>query len=240
MKSTLTNTQKMLEPHPETWDEVWKNKNLTTPSPMGQRIYQEIRLKINPANCDVLELGCGCGELLRLAANDHARKVIGVDVSSQALILAQKMLQNTEHQLIQKNIFDLPDRPLAHIVWSSGVVEHFSGDRLLQIMDLHRRLSKKYVVVVAPASPHWNDIRMRRKKTLEKFGWQLPLTARKLQNLGNQVGLKTLGVRRFMSEYCVDWTFVRRYLFSLKTRCPGIDQWLGGLIVAWYQRNDRV
>lgn len=234
----MTDILNSLEPRPETWDAVWKEKKLTEPGPMGRRIYQEIRRQIDPAGCEVLELGCGCGELLRQAADDHARKVIGVDASSQALALAAQMLQGLNHQLIGKNFFDLPEEPLADIVWSSGVVEHFSGDRLLQIMQLHRRLSRNHVVVVVPAGPHWNDIRMRQKKTLAKFGWQRPLTTRTLRNLGRRAGLKTLGVRRFMVEYCVDSITLRKNLFSLRTRWPKIDQWFGGLAVAWYQRVD--
>jgi cyclopropane fatty-acyl-phospholipid synthase-like methyltransferase len=226
------------EPTVKTWDAVWKQNDSDQPKLIGKRIFEEISREIDIKGQEILELGCGRCELLRLAAEQGARRVIGVDMSGEAIKLAARMLNGFEHELIQSDFFKLAPEPRADIVWSSGVVEHYRGDRLLEIIKLHRQISRKYVVIVVPASPHWNNIRMRQKKMIAQFGWQQPLSKRRLKNLGFQAGLKMLGIRRFMTEYWIPSKFIRSYIYSFQNRFAWFDQLLGGLVVAWYKRDD--
>ncbi len=222
------------EPRNDTWDAVWREKGVSQPSGMGRRIFDEIITGINVQGQEILELGCGSGELLRLAADHGARRVIGVDISSQALNVAQTMLSRVDHHLIYGDMFKLDRTPQADIVWSSGVLEHFSCSRLLEVMRLHCALARKHVVVVVPASLHWNDIRMRSSKIKTAYGWQLPLSCRRLIDLGRSAGLHVRNVRRFMIEYSWELGSSRYLLYALRARWPRLDNWFGGLAIAWY------
>jgi len=184
------------------------------------------------AGAEVLELGCGSGELLRLAAEAGAARVIGVDNSPAAVRLAQRMLKGLEHTLVLADVFALADVPRADIVWSSGLLEHFRGQRALELMRVHARLALRDVVVVVPASPHWNDIRMRRSRTLRTYGWQLPVTAGRLKELGASAGLRLRSIRRFMPAYGLRQSFSPSFAHCIERALAWSERWTGGLVIA--------
>lgn len=221
------------DPVPETWDALWRQVDRND-DPLGRAIFDHIRRRLDVRGASVLELGCGSGTLLAEAARAGARHVTGVDMSPEALQVAAGNLRGRPHELLLTDMFRLGPQVRADIVWSSGVVEHFSAGRLPELMRLHRRLARRHVVVVAPASPHWNDVRMRTRTALRRFGWQLPLSKARLADLGRSAGLLVRDVRRCMPEYGVAQSFGFLPAYYARRALGWAENRFGGLVIAWY------
>lgn len=101
----------------------------------------------------VIELGSGQGVLSGMLAYKQRHTVL-VDFSQQSLNFSRAMYEALNLQ----GKFHLADitKPLpidsssADVVWSSGVLEHFSDDKIVAILKESARISRKYIISIVP------------------------------------------------------------------------------------------
>jgi SAM-dependent methyltransferase len=72
----------------------------------------------------VYEAGCGMGRWLRLAAEHRPRVLIGFDYSTVAFTAQKNVAHLDNVHVVRADIFRLPLRPAAQILYSIGVVHH--------------------------------------------------------------------------------------------------------------------
>lgn len=101
----------------------------------------------------VLELGSGTGELsARLAL--AGRKVILLDYSHESLEFSQQLFAalgltaEWQHGDIRQRL-SLPDKAV-DVVWSSGVLEHFSDSEIIHILKESARVARRSVFSLVP------------------------------------------------------------------------------------------
>ncbi len=100
-----------------------------------------------------LELGSGTGELSAFLAAE-GRYPILVDFSHSALRFSREVFARLglKAQFVEANILGgvpLKDR-LADLVWSSGVLEHFTDQQIVGILRESRRISRQTVLSLVP------------------------------------------------------------------------------------------
>lgn len=212
------------------WDEKWGQAAGTKLDFSTRRIFAEILKCTSFQGKTVLELGCGTGRLSFLALEAGAREATLVDSSTKALNLARQFIgKKTNARLIQSDLRQLSPDLCADIVLSSGLVEHFKGAELDQVLQSHRDRAKEKVVILVPASPHWNDIRMRLPSSHDEYGWQKPFTKRALRKALLRNQLQPILLRKFFVTYGLKNLPQRR-------RCEKVlcsfEPILGGLLLA--------
>ncbi len=142
------------------WDFFWQKRNQT---PLG-RIISWVRKRYvtralvryilsNTERGTLIEAGSGTGEVTLRVASERGDKVVLVDRSSEALILAKNRAEEYQvyAELVQCDIMDLskyvsPDSE--NIVYNIGVVEHF--DDCSTILYEMAKVSGKYAIAIIP------------------------------------------------------------------------------------------
>lgn len=212
------------------WDEKWGSTPPTKLDFSTRRIFAEILKVVSFEGRTVLELGCGTGRLSFLALEAGAKSATLVDSSSKALELARDFFHDkAQVRYIQSDIRQLPPDLQSDIVLSSGLVEHFKGAELDEILKAHKNLAREKVIILVPASPHWNDIRMRLRKSQDEYGWQLPLSQRALRRALVRNELQPLQIRRFFVTYGMKNLPMRR---KFEKALTPLESFLGGLLLA--------
>ena len=218
-----------------TWDYYWGKDKVSSRSidGMSRMIFSNIERHVSFERKCVLELGCGKGRLGYRALIKGAREVTFVDSSARALHLAKDLTADFSNTtFIQADLFEMVLRKKYEIVLSSGLVEHFDREKKVECVRIHKELSKDKVVIVVPASFHYNNIRMRLGKTRENFGWQKPIGKLEMVNLFKQVELTPCVMERFYTLY----PFLGGPSALVKNVANGFfnigEKWCGGLLIA--------
>lgn len=220
------------------WDILWANEQNTGPTRTAKLIFNKIAKYVDFNGKSILELGCGTGSLSYLAANYGAREITLVDLSNDALEIAKRLFRNFDGyvKFVAQNLFDLNLVEKYDVVLSSGLLEHFRGENRQRCLEIHGNFSKDLVVIVVPASPHYNDIRCRKKEFLERYGWQKPISKEEMQDLFVGSNIDLLVNERFHPLYYIGAFFppkvkrVFRIIFE-----PIFQPWgkfIGGLLLA--------
>lgn len=136
----------------EDWDCYWKQGQTR----IGKRLLDDARkkaigmmnkLSIHNHIIDVLDVGCGSGDTM-MALQDSMYIVTGMDISEQAVKLCKARGFSRVHQgsaekmPFKKNEFDL--------VFSEGLLEHFSFMRLRIAARGMAKVSKRYIMLIQP------------------------------------------------------------------------------------------
>lgn len=110
----------------------------TTPFEYGYSSKEEIITNMNPLLRKLIrgnkgkvfcDIGCGCGRNL-VYASRYASKLVGVDLSKESLVFANKLVNSNNLELKQGNNLDIPlPSSFADLVISDGVCHH-TGDAL--------------------------------------------------------------------------------------------------------------
>ena len=176
------------------WDRIWENPTFHIWG--GQAIETLYRRLIyfsafdrllgsySLADKEILELGSGTGNnSLYFARRHHARSVTLLDFSEQAL--AKVALERYPCPVIkvQSDLFEFQPNRSYDFVHSTGLIEHFEGDRRLAVVRKHAALASSggLVMIWVPIySPAFSLIgRMNRWFGIE----EIPFTERELQEL---------------------------------------------------------
>ncbi len=152
-----------------------------------------------------------------------------VDSSPKALSMARQLFgEAVEVEFIEADFRELRLEKKYDIVFSSGVLEHFSSAERPEIVNLHRRFSRRTVMILVPAGPHYNNLRMRLTKTIRLYGWQRPLSRRNMRQLFLETGIAVRVNRRFHPLYAVPR--IERFDCLGKILRP-LESALGGLLI---------
>lgn|SRR3989338_3491634 len=131
------------------WDIIWANKkNISKIITSGRTIYNYFFMlylkKYITKRTSFCEVGCGTSSFL-LGLSKEVKKATGIDYSDEALKESKKQrkLKNIKNVFfVKEDIQDLKlKQGLFDIVWSQGLIEHFSNP--LQVIANHLKICKK-------------------------------------------------------------------------------------------------
>ncbi len=101
-----------------------------------------------------IELGCSPGGWMHYFAKNFLYRVSGIDYTKDGVTVARKNLKilNIDAVVIEDDVFSYNPTEKFDIVFSAGLIEHFSGGKLQELVDKHIELCKNggYVVLTIP------------------------------------------------------------------------------------------
>jgi SAM-dependent methyltransferase len=184
------------------WDRLWRRAQDVTLDGLDLEIWRNLSAHVPFQGRSVLELGCGRAVLSRLAIDAGAASATLVDSSAEALRVARQLFAGVQAvEFVQQDLLRYRAGRQFDIVLSSGLVEHFRGDQLVQCLRAHADHARDLVAIIAPTSPHPNAVQCRRRRFVEMYGYERPISARRMASLLSQVGLRPLVLRRFFPLY---------------------------------------
>lgn len=107
----------------------WKHYNrvILSHEQLNRDLFADWIWPLQPTSFEdkvVVEAGCGMGRWLRLAAEHRPKVLIGFDYSTVAFT-AQKNIAHLDNvHVVRADIYRLPIRPVADVLYSIGVVHH--------------------------------------------------------------------------------------------------------------------
>jgi len=163
-----------IKPEKGVWDKTWgKQSEVVHISPSDKKIFNYIIKEIDPCNKNVIELGCGRGVLSYLLNKYDPKSITLMDFSNEALLRAKNIFKDTDNvHYLKGDLLNLKSSKKYDVVFSSGVVEHFSDTLRKQAIYKHFEVSDDKVIFIVPAKPHYNTIRHKKRNTIKSFGWQ--------------------------------------------------------------------
>jgi ubiquinone/menaquinone biosynthesis C-methylase UbiE len=190
----------------------------------------------------LLETGSGTGRIsLRLAK--EGANVILLDISRDALESSKRMFKNCMLQgnFIIADVSCLPFRDsILDVVWSSGVLEHFSLSQMDAIigkfMNVTRKHGKLVIIVPNKHAFFYNISRLLDMKTGRwQWGYEEPLTSKDLKHLRiKPIVTRSAGFVyqfNFLSFPFIDSTW-HKLLRLLYPELKPLDRCLPGYLVA--------
>jgi len=178
------------------WDQFWKNSNLQKIIYLFRKFeifyYLNTILKKFKKVDSFCELGCGSSILLsKLSKN--VKKVVGIDYSSSALKASKNFFNSKQvanFELIQDDVTKLKTKKKFDVVFSNGLVEHFSDP--LIVIDNHVKITKKggSTIILVPL-----------KHSFKYIWFLLSKINRKLWPWPDQIFFTTNSMKQICKEY---------------------------------------
>jgi 2-polyprenyl-3-methyl-5-hydroxy-6-metoxy-1,4-benzoquinol methylase len=102
----------------------------------------------------VLEAGCGTG-LTAVTMGGMGYDVTAIDKEGLSVKMAKRLARflYPSVEVMKKDVFELNELHTYDLVLSLGLVEHFSDEEALRMLQKLAGVSRKYVVVVVPTLP---------------------------------------------------------------------------------------
>jgi len=147
-----------------------------------------------------LELGCGTASTLNVISRRTGARCVGIDRDPAAVATAQAKYPGLKLEV--GDIFNLPLPPKSFdLVYSVGLLEHFTRAEQRSLLEIHARFATKYVALMVPAdSVLMNSILFVNKSLLKRTGvWA-----------DEEVFSPGL-LREYFPEYTFDASFDRRF-----------------------------
>jgi len=207
------------EAPPSKWDAHWSRVGVVLDD-MDREILAALAKHVPFQGYSLLELGCGRGILSRFAMEQGAASATLVDSSAEALQLARRVLAGIDPvEFVQADILGYRSSRQFDIVLSSGVLEHFRGQALMDCLRVHADHASGLVVIIVPTTPHANEYHCRTRRFVDVCGYERPISAPRMRRLMVEAGMKPVLMRRFFPLYNVGayWTLPR-------TSIPSIDR----------------
>ena len=195
-------------------ERTWKAIAAKKPNNLNQQRLTAVIQALEQQNAKhVVDLGCGEGELLqRLSEEDSVETIVGVDVSSSALALAQKRLNISELgeqiscvQLMRGSVV-YQDRRLqgCDAVTVIEVIEHIDSDRLPSFEQATFGFLQPKTVVVTTPNVEYNILYPMPADALRDLDHRFEWTRQAFQAWAEQVAKKygyTVEFRLIGTEY---------------------------------------
>jgi len=187
------------------WDKVWEGGSRLKISRFNKISFERICHYINLKGLETIELGAGTGAL-SLLISKYAKSVTLLDYSKSAISNIKHLFKVYNIQnchFICKDLFKFRPTKKYDVVLSSGLLEHFKGKKQLECLMRHKHLSKKggYIIIIAPSNNLVNNIRCRMRYFIELFGYQRPISKRKMLELFKSAKITPLAIENFDFTY---------------------------------------
>lgn len=205
------------------WSEYWRKIKRVRfdDEPFSWKFYEILLNGYNFKKKKVLEIGCGTG-IDSIMMGLRGAKVCFLDQSKEAIKIVRDNLRrfSIDAELLNGDVFDYDFNEEFHLVHSSGTIEHYTGKKRQEIVDIHVRAVKKRGKVVLIV-PHNNCIPYRIGKFMSIaignwiYGKELPYTKTELKYRMEKAGLdieKIIG-GEFLFSFV--WLFAPIFLNSI-------------------------
>ncbi|QJB55675.1 class I SAM-dependent methyltransferase [Pseudodesulfovibrio sp. zrk46] len=147
----------------------------TVPNPIARYLVQQFDARISGlikqvAPKHILEVGCGEGEIIKMALANTQAKIVGVDISDVVLDKARQNVSSDRVRLEKLSIYDVPetDAYQSELVVCCEVLEHLD-DPEAGLRKLHA-LTTSHCILSVPREPLWCMLNMVRGSYLKSFG----------------------------------------------------------------------
>jgi len=190
------------------WDRGrWANVSAVEFDYMTQTILGQILACIDPAGCTVCELGAGMGRLGYRLLEHGASHVTMVDNSEKARGLIVDLFNDIDtarYAVVDANVLDFAAERPFDLVLSSGLIEHFDGDRRRAIVHAHTRLAARDCVIVHPSNRLYNRVFDRTPMARKRYGFARTFSEAELEaHLRADPRVQSVRHRRFHLFYTV-------------------------------------
>lgn len=113
----------------DVWSNYWASVDNVAPwDTLSEIILASLQRECRSlSDTEILEAGCGTGRISHRLALAGA-KVTCLDITQEALDLAQTVFGETPCQLRLGSILDMPKDAKSDLVWNAGVIEHFTTE----------------------------------------------------------------------------------------------------------------
>lgn len=172
----------------------------------------------------VLDVGCGTGLMASEIAKAGAKKVIGIDFSSDAISTAQS---NHSRENLSYRVENIKKHKGSYdIVISLGTLEHM--DKPFEILKLLKKhLNPGGIILIT--SPNWSNPRGYILQTL-RFLFDAPITLADLHYLTPiefEIWAKKLNMKLAWKTFDFEWAQGEKLLKDFKRRLPNVLRDIG-------------
>ncbi|MBF0479548.1 MAG: class I SAM-dependent methyltransferase [Candidatus Omnitrophica bacterium] len=191
----MANNMTNLRPQAEDWDHFWsldQTKRFTQISCSKQRIMTVLDPFIKPGK-SVLDAGCGSGFFSQYFA-DRGAQTVALDYSSEALEIVKRLTQGRveawQKDLLSPDFSTSIDRKF-DVIFSDGLLEHFSGEEQNRILTNLRSVLKSDGVIVTFVPNQWSPWQIIRPFYMPGIK-ETPFILSQLDSLHERNGLKVI------------------------------------------------
>ena len=219
------------------WDLLWSPLEEVVLGDVDREIWRNLAAHVPLRGRTLLELGCGRGIHSRLAMEAGAAAATLVDNSPEALRLARLVFQGIPGvRFVEQDLLAFHSEARFDIVFSSGTVEDFRGEELMRCLRAHRDHCRELVAIVVPCTPHYNEVHCRTRRFVRAFGYERPISVRRMGRLLRRAGLRPVVLKRFYPQYGLGayWSVPRTGVRWMDSR---LEFWLMQADVWAYQRR---
>lgn len=163
------------------------------------KAYESLLSYVNLSpKSQVLELGCGSGQISLLIAKKYRCNVTLVDNSNNAITQATKLFKNhnISARFVHTDMFRLSLQEEFDLVHSEGVIEHFHPRAMKRSMLIHRNAARKggYVITFAPTTSLFYLLTVWIMKATDNwyFGYEAPISVCQHIRLYKEAGLRVI------------------------------------------------
>jgi len=161
----------------KSWDKIWKSYEGA--NIFGRFMYRmkekefekSFKMFIPKKSTSIIEIGCGSGTTLKIIRRLGYRNSIGIDPSENSMKLCKKIgfkLKKDVFQIDASKWIEKED-----VVFSDGMLEHFSYDDLKDLAKEFARISKRFIILAQP-NPHALISHLVQK---DEWEWERPYDA---------------------------------------------------------------
>ncbi|MBU1179237.1 class I SAM-dependent methyltransferase [Patescibacteria group bacterium] len=177
----------------------------------------EILKEVSWKGKEVVDIGCGTGELAYCIAARGAKKVIGIDYSREAINIAKKEYQLKDLFYECKDFNKISGK--FDVIVMAGVLEHIDNPYLF-LKKAKRILNKKGFIIIT--CPNWSNARGYILLTLkELFGLRITLTdIHYFTPLEFEAWGKKLGMKLSWRTFEQDWGHGGKMIKDFEKRLP--------------------
>ena len=191
------------------WESFWSGTGKVLNKISGKVMWVEYERFLKYVNLSVhsktLELGSGSGKNSLALAKKYGCSATLVDNCRAALDLGKKNFEDESipARFLLKDIFRLNEKEKYDLVFSDGLIEHFSGKRRRYAFKKHVDAAKKggYIMIFVPKS---NALYWIVRTFLKKIGaWMFteePSTEKELAALCDEHDLKVIKMQTWLTD----------------------------------------
>ena len=217
------------------WDEGrWADVEEIEFDFMTNYIMEHVLSAISPTGKTTVELGSGTGRLSYLMLKNGARKVTMVDSSKKAIELATSLFQKEDpnsYEVVESDIFQFKQDQQYDIVFSSGVIEHFTGVKRFEIIKKHTDLASHCSIILHPSNTLYQRFFSVFPPAVKLYGFARPYPISEMNDYLKRIReVQDYSHKQFYLFYSVPLVHNQEWL-NRNADSIGIGKRLGGFVL---------